>query len=181
MDAASENRQYPRASATTIDVMTPTQTTTFSYLPLPSEVLDDLRASGRDASGNPIEHLVAEGGEPLRCCLRTAQPGEAAILFGYEPPLPASPYRAMGAVFAHAEGCDGPERSDAYPTDWYGRPQALRAYDERGWIHPATTTHDGSDPEAEIAAILADPTVVQLHSHNLAYGCYMFAVTRPNR
>lgn len=84
----------------------------------------------------------------------------------------------MGAVFAHAELCAGPERTDAYPADWHGRPQALGAYDERGWIHPATTMHDGSDPEAVNAAILADATVVQLHSHNLAYGCYMFAVTR---
>ncbi|MDT4913389.1 MAG: hypothetical protein QOC66_2517 [Pseudonocardiales bacterium] len=177
-DAASENRRSDAEAATTIDPMTATRTTTFSYEPLPADILAEVRASDRDASGNPVQHVVATGGEPLRCCLRDASAGEAAILFGYEPPLPASPYRSMGAVFAHAEPCAGPEHTDTYPADWRGRPQALRAYDARGWIHPATTTHDGTDPDTAITAILADPDVVQLHSHNLAYGCYMFAVAR---
>ena len=53
----------------------------------------------------------------------------------------------------------------------------LRAYDNRGWIHPATRVHDGSDPEAAIAAVLAEPGVVEVHSRNIAYGCFMFAVT----
>ncbi len=52
----------------------------------------------------------------------------------------------------------------------------LRAYDDRGWIHPATTVHDGSDPESAIAEVLAAPGVVEVHSRNIAYGCYMFAV-----
>ena len=58
--------------------------------------LDRVRAGGRDASGNPVEHQVAKGGEPLRCCLRDATAGEEIILFGYEPPLPAGPYREIG-------------------------------------------------------------------------------------
>ena len=54
----------------------------------------------------------------------------------------------------------------------------LRAYDARGWIHPSTRVHDGSDPEAAIAAVLAHQDVVEVHSRNVAYGCYMFRVTR---
>jgi len=53
----------------------------------------------------------------------------------------------------------------------------LRAYDARGWIHPATRVHDGSDPEGAIAAVLGEPGVMELHSRNVAYGCFMFAVT----
>nr|BFE73663.1 hypothetical protein GCM10020092_069640 [Actinoplanes digitatis] len=100
------------------------------------------------------------------------------MLFGYEPPLPAGPYREVGAVFAHAAPCAGPATESRYPADWFGRPQVLRAYDERGWIHPATRTHDGGDPEAAIAAVLADHTVAVVHSRNIAYGCFMFAATR---
>ena len=158
--------------------MTTSPATTFTIHPLPTETLKHVRRTGFDVSGQWVERLVAEGGEPLRCCLRDARPGEACILFGYEPRIPASPYRELGAVFAHEHDCPGPERSDAYPADWYGRPQVLRAYDERGWIHPATTVHDGSDPAAAIAEVLADPTVAQLHSRNIAYGCFMFAITR---
>jgi hypothetical protein len=139
--------------------------------------LESLRGKGIDVSGNPVERSVAAGGEPLRCCLRDAVEGERLILFGYEPVLPPSPYREIGAVFAHAERCDGPAGT-GYPDGWRGRSQVLRAYDARGWIHPATRVHDGSDPEAVLAEILADPAVVRVDSRNIAYGCYMFTVTR---
>ena len=123
--------------------------------------------------------VTAAGGEPLRCCLRDASAGEELLLFNYEPPLPAeSPYREKGAVFTHAASCAGPASRTTYPSDWVGRPQALRAYDERGWIHPSTHMHDGTDPEAAIAKVLSHPTVVEVHSRNLAYGCYMFRITR---
>jgi hypothetical protein len=141
-------------------------------------VLDRVRAAGTDVSGNPVEHHVAGGGEPLRCCLRDAAAGEEIILFGFEPELPPSPYREVGAVFAHAAPCGGPPAGPRYPAGWRGRAQVLRAYDERGRIHPATRVHDGSDPEAAIAAVLAEPGVVRIHSRNVAYGCYMFAVER---
>jgi hypothetical protein len=144
---------------------------------LPHAVLDTVRATGSDASGHPVERMTAGGGEPLRCCLRDASEGEEVILFGYEPPLPPSPYREMGAVFAHAAPCAGPDLAGGYPAAWRTRPQVLRAYDERGWIHPATRVHDGTDPEAALAEVLAAPGVVQVHSRNVAYGCYMFTVT----
>jgi hypothetical protein len=159
--------------------MTSTTTTAFQIEPLPAEVLAQTRASGVDVSGNPIERLLTVGGEPLRCCLRNASPGEQAILFGYEPPIPASPYREIGAVFAHAQRCPGPAKRDSYPEDWHGRPQVLRAYDRRGWIHSSTKMHDGTDPETVIAEMLADPEVAQIHSRNVAYGCFMFVVVRP--
>jgi hypothetical protein len=112
---------------------------------------------------------------PVRCCLRDARPGERLVLANDEPPLPPSPYRERGAVYVHAESCAGPEGLDSCPVDWIGRPQVLRAYDGRGWIHPATSTHDGRDPAASLAAVLAEPGAVQVHSRNIAYGCYMFS------
>lgn len=138
---------------------------------LSSEVLADARASSSGVRS------VASGGEQLRCCLRDAVAGEELLLFNYEPPLPDSPYRERGAVFAHASACSGPD-SGEYPAGWVGRPQVLRAYDARGWIHPATRTHDGTDPAAVLAEVFADEAVVQVHSRNISYGCFMFAVTR---
>lgn len=157
--------------------MTTTTRTALRIHAMPAAVLDEVRASRLDASGIPVAPVSAGGGEPLRCCLRDALAGEELLLFGYEPPLPASPYRELGAVFAHAEPCDPPASTDSYPGGWRARPQVLRGYDRRGWIH-AATVHDGRDPEAALAAMLADPDVVQVHSRNIAYGCFMFAVTR---
>ncbi|GAA3352018.1 DUF1203 domain-containing protein [Amorphoplanes nipponensis] len=148
--------------------MTDTRTA-YRITALSPALLDDVRAAAT------TERHCARGGEPLRCCLRDATPGEGLLLFGYEPPLPESPYREKGAVFAHAAPCPGPPRDLAYPADWYGRPQVLRAYDSRGRIHPASRQHDGRDPVAALAAVLAEPGVVLVHSRNVVYGCYMFA------
>jgi len=150
----------------------------FRLHPMAPEAVALARRTGVDVNGNTVQYLTTNGGEPLRCCLRNARPGERAMLFGYRPVIPASPYIETGAVFAHAEPCAGPVSTGSYPGDWFGRPQVLRAYDARGWIHPATRTHDGGDPEAAIMDVLAEPGVVQLHSRNVTYGCYMFTATR---
>ncbi|WP_073950411.1 DUF1203 domain-containing protein [Streptomyces kebangsaanensis] len=160
--------------------MTVTSTAAFRIHALPAEALNSVRASGVDALGHRAEHITAEGGEPLRCCLRDAESGDELLLFGYQPPLPAGPYREVGAVLAHAEPCAGPVGITGYPPDWRGRPQVLRAYDGRGWIHDATTVHDGQAPEKVIADLLAEPDVAQLHSRNIAWGCFMFVITRPD-
>jgi hypothetical protein len=149
----------------------------FTIRAIDPRTLQTVRDKGNDVSGNPVVESVAGGGEPLRCCLRDAVEGERLMLFGHEPVLPPSPYREIGAVFAHAERCDGPAGT-GYPQAWRGRKQVLRAYDARGWIHPATRVHDGTDPEGVLAAILQEPDVVLVHSRNVAYGCYMFTVTR---
>ncbi|MEV6278423.1 DUF1203 domain-containing protein [Nocardia sp. NPDC051832] len=123
--------------------------------------------------------MRANGGEPLRCCLRDARAQEDIVLFNYEPPLPDNPYRERGAVFTHAATCPGPDSRSSYPAAWLDRPQVLRAYDSRGWIRPATRVHDGTDAEAQLTAVLAEPGVVEVHSRNVAYGCFMFRVTAP--
>lgn len=144
---------------------------------MPGPLLDEVRSTDRDASGNRVVTMTAAGGEPLRCCLRDAHPGEELLLFGYEPVIPASPYREIGAIFAHHQPCEGPAPAETYPASWRGRAQVLRAYDRRGWIHDAVV-HDGRHPEAVIDAMLADPRVSQIHSRNVAYGCFMFCITR---
>jgi hypothetical protein len=144
---------------------------------IPAGLLARVRSSQLDASGNAVVAVRADGGEPLRCCLRNAREGESLLLFGYEPPIGNSPYREIGAVFAHAAPCAGPVGHGDYPAAWRGKPQVLRSYDRRGWIIVAVV-HDGNDPEAEIARRFADPEAIQLHSRNVAYGCFMFVVTR---
>lgn len=154
-----------------------TTRTAFLIRPLPAEVLADLRRTDRDAGGQPPERHRAGGGEPLRCCLRDAEPGEPLLLFGYAPPLPPGPYREVGPVFAHASDCPGPADGTAYPAGWRGRAQVLRAYDRRGRI-VGGRQHDGDAPEAVIADLFADPAVRVLHSRNVVYGCWMFSVVR---
>lgn len=158
-----------------------TTTTRFEVRAIPAEVLESVRRKGIDAGGNPLVRLVADGTvQPLRCCLRYARAGEDIILFGYEPPIPPSPYREVGAVFAHAQACAGPDPAELtrYPVEWRGKRQVFRAYDARGWIADAVD-HDGSDPESVIGELFANPDVEQIHVRNIGYGCLMFVLTRP--
>ena len=149
----------------------------FTIVPIAKDVIDHARSSAGLTVESQVASLPAGGGEPLRCCLRNARPGESLILFNYEPPMPLSPYREMGAVFTHAAPCSPTLDLETYPPDWRGRPQVLRAYDQRGWIHSASV-HDGTSPEAEISAVLDDRDVVEIHSRNVAYGCFMFSLRR---
>jgi hypothetical protein len=174
-NSRSESGQRPRRAPLILRGM-PEKKSSFRVHALAADVLARIRSTRQDASGTPVESLRAEGGEPLRCCLRNALPGEAILLFGYEPPIGRSPYREIGAVFAHIEACARP-LADGYPQEWRGKPQVLRSYDARGWIRDALV-HDGTDPEREISRLLADPQAVQLHSRNVAYGCFMFVITR---
>jgi hypothetical protein len=155
-------------------------TTAFTILPIPGDVLEGLRHGTGDDRGLPVEEVVAAGGEPLRCCLRDAEPGEEILLFGYRPPLPAeSPYCEQGAVFTHAVRCAGPDDA-GYPPDWSSRPQVLRAYTADGRIRPASRTHDGTDPVRALSELLATDGVVEVHSRNIVYGCFMFAARAVN-
>ncbi|MGZ4460479.1 MAG: DUF1203 domain-containing protein, partial [Nocardioidaceae bacterium] len=65
---------------------------TFRLHTVPRTVVDAARASGTDQAGNDVARVTADGGEPLRCCLRDARPGESLILFGHRPEIPAGPY-----------------------------------------------------------------------------------------
>ncbi|WP_020665940.1 DUF1203 domain-containing protein [Amycolatopsis nigrescens] len=154
--------------------------TSFRVNPIPAATLDLVRRTGLDASANPVQRMTVPDGEtgwPLRCCLRDAAPGEELILFGYEQEIGGpSPYRQIGAVFAHERDCGGAV-GDGYPAGWLGRPQAVRSYDERGWILESEV-HDGVEPAKVIEALLADPGAVRVHSHNLGHGCFMFEAVR---
>ena len=95
--------------------MLATQPGTLSYLAIPAEELDAIRMAGRDEAGNVLEIQVpAEGGAPLRCCLREARAGERLLLIAYTPPGTAGAYAERGPVFIHAEHCDGYWTCDAY-------------------------------------------------------------------
>ena len=76
--------------------MTTTTTARFQVHALSAEVLDAVRSTGLDASGYPIEgHFRANA---VSGASTPYWPAHASI----EPRIPASPYREIGAVFAHA-------------------------------------------------------------------------------
>ena len=69
-----------------------------------------------DEAGNRLTvQADADGGSPLRCCLRETVPGERVLLIAYTPPGTRGAYAERGPVFIHAEPCDGYLTPDQYP------------------------------------------------------------------
>ncbi len=114
--------------------------------PLADAFLARIRA-GIDDQGQPVERHVAQGGEPLRDCLRRDLPGEAILLGSYCPFTFAGPYREYGPVFVSASPQPTP-RLDVLPVDgeqpYLGASFVLRAYSEDERIVDATLSSTAS-------------------------------------
>jgi Protein of unknown function (DUF1203) len=150
----------------------------FRTLAISPVELDGIRAAGRDVAGNPFRRFTDKvGGSPLRCCLRLSRVGEEVALIAYRPAGTAGAYAEIGPVFVHACACAGYPADGGWPPEFRDRQQVLRAYNERGRIADAILVA-GSDAETGIAKLLDEPANVVVHSRNVLYGCYMFAISR---
>jgi hypothetical protein len=154
----------------------------FVIAALDQEELHTIRARGIDAFGNTIAFHTntEEGGAPLRCCLTEAKVGEAVALIAHRPFVFGGPFAEVGPVYVHAEPCAGYDDTGHYPPGFRHRTQVFRAYSNDNRIHDAVLV-DGADAESAISDLFARPDVAFLHSRNVLYGCYMFAIHRPFR
>lgn len=178
----SGSRRQPGAWAGTVLAMTTTVPVPPATLPpglraraLPADLGARLVRAGHDGAGTPVTPFTAEGGEPLRCCLRDAYAGAQIVLAAVIPPGPQGAYRELGPVFLHASPCRGADPF-AVPAVWLTRPQVLRSYDAGGRIVGGVLV-DG-DHGAEAARLLADPSVAFIQSRNVLHGCYLLTVER---
>jgi Protein of unknown function (DUF1203) len=141
--------------------------------------LDQVRSSGTDGHGNELVPFAASGdGEPLRCCLRYAQPGEQITLISYAPFDHPSVWTEVGPVYIHAERCGGYRPDGALPEELSSGPRVLRTYrsdDSMDYEHNTVITD-----EAELAPIierlLTEPDVAFLHVRTLAPQCFLYSV-----
>jgi Protein of unknown function (DUF1203) len=155
--------------------------TTFRIRAIPQARLERLRVSKFDDFTNRLEVITDEsGGAPLRCCLRTAMPGDRIVLIAYRPFDRLGPFAEVGPVFVHAEPCAGYAYPDRYPEGFRERELVFRPYRFDGWMaYSAIAIADGSRAEKVVEEIFADPAIEMIHTRNVYAGCYMFAIDRP--
>jgi hypothetical protein len=156
--------------------------TAFRVTPIPAGVLERIRAAGHDDFGNPLVPVTSEeGGEPMRCCLQRAAPGDRLGLIAYRPFARPGPFAESGPVFIHAEACAGYASTGSYPPGYRDWPtMVFRPYHYDGSIaYDAIALGDGAGAEALIASMLADPAIEFIHTRNVYAGCYMFCIGRP--
>jgi hypothetical protein len=138
------------------------------------ERLTPVYAQGTDGHGN---QLSGEG-EPLRCCLRYAQPGEQIALISYAPFDHPSVWTEVGPVYVHALPCAGPAATGTLPDQLRMGPRVLRTYDSNdtmNYKHNTVVTEE-VDLEPIIKRLLAEPDVTTVHVRTLAPQCFLYAV-----
>jgi hypothetical protein len=141
--------------------------------------LDAVRDAGVDDFGNPFTAYGADGqGEPLRCCLRFARPGERIALISWAPFTEVSPWREVGPVYVHADRCEGPDGAGV-PGGLSRGPLLLRTYRADGSMDYAHNTLIGAeDVEPMLEDLLAHAEVATVHVRTVLPQCFLFAVTR---
>lgn len=141
--------------------------------------LNGVRAAGTDGHGNRLRPFAASGqGEPLRCCLRYAEPCEQIALISYAPFDHPSIWTEVGPVYIHAARCEGYVATGSLPKQLATGPRVLRTYrgdDTMNYDHNTVVTDD-ADLEPIIENLLGTPDVATVHVRTLAPQCFLYAV-----
>jgi hypothetical protein len=155
------------------------QTSTLRVHAIDPARLDLVRTTGADGHGNQLRPFAATGqGEPLRCCLRYAEPGEQITLISYAPFEHPSVWTEVGPVYIHAARCKGYTPTGRLPEQLATGPRLLRTYhadDTMNYEHN-TVVIDEADLEPIIEHLLSKPDVTTVHVRSLAPQCFLYAV-----
>jgi hypothetical protein len=146
--------------------------------PIPADVVADFRRTGRDGLGHPISTHTADGGEPLRCCLRRAVPGESIAVISYSPTPVPGPWQEYGPVFVHGHECEGRDASAGLPDELRTGPRVLRSYRRDGSLHydAIVVVPTGADIDEPVRALVGREDVFEVHVRTLEPQCFLFAV-----
>ena len=141
--------------------------------------LNVVRTTGEDAHGNQLRPFATTGqGEPLRCCLRYAEPGEQITLISHAPFERPSVWREVGPVYIHAAPCEGYTPTGRLPEQLATGPHVLptyRADDIMNYEHNTVVT-DEADLQRVIERLVSKPDVTTVHVRTLAPQCFLYAV-----
>lgn len=151
--------------------------------PLPAAFLRRTREQGLDDLAQPVERLIAEGGEPCRDVLRRARPGEAILLASHSPFSRPGPFREFGPIYLLAEASDEFVGRQQLPlprgaaTDYFRESLVLRAYSAEERIVDARLV-DARVAEAAVAELLRRADVAFLQARFPTYGCFSCRIDR---
>lgn len=119
----------------------------------------------------------ASPGFPDRITMREVEPGASVLLLNHVSQPALTPYRASHAIFVREGARETYDRVNEVPEVMRTRLLSLRAFDEQGMMRDADVI-DGSQVEALIARLLAQPSVAYVHAHYAKRGCYAGRIER---
>lgn len=149
---------------------------------IPSDFLKQVRTDGRDALGQQVKRVIAEGGEPCRDVLRRAEKGEELILASFSPFEKPGPYHEYGPIFVLAnESAEDVDRGAVRAGDdgnYLQQRFAIRAYSENEEIVDAALV-EPSEAQKTVDRFFARADTAFLHVRFPSYGCFACRLDRP--
>ena len=152
---------------------------TLTFHPYDQDFVDQLRAGGPDANGQPAEHVVASGdGLQCRSCLTIIPVGAPALLAAARPFPGLQPYAETGPVFFCAEAC-APYQGGSLPPSVQASPRfLLKAYGADDRIIYGTGQITETDDIPDYAAtLLSDPKVAYVDVRSAKNNCFQVRIT----
>lgn len=149
--------------------------TSFRALPIETELARKVRKSGLDPFGAAADIWVAhEPRLPCRHCLGEAPLDGKVLLISYQPLQRQTPYAGRGPIFICADDCEAFGENDRVPEIVASRHVNLRAYDRAGkMLYGHSRLTRGEDAGQEIASMLEDAEVTEVHAHTALHGCFL--------
>jgi hypothetical protein len=150
--------------------------------PIPRDFLQQVRTEGRDALGQEVKRLRAEGGEPCRDVLRRAKAGEELLLVSFSPFSKPGPFHEFGPIYVLANGSSETVGRDLIETgadeNYLRNRFAIRAYSSDEEIIDAQLV-DAVDAQETIDRFFARSETAFLHVRFPTYGCFACRLDRP--
>lgn len=136
--------------------------------------MDDAALARRNA-----RRVVADAdrGFPCRVSLEHARKGERLVLLHHVHHDVATPYRSAFAVFVREQAGQAAEYLDSCPPVFAGRPLSLRGFSEGAMLADAKLA-EGSNADAAIRTMFADPSIAYIDAHMADYGCFVARIQR---
>jgi hypothetical protein len=145
--------------------------------PAPFAPLFDLDDAALRERGAVRRVAEAPRAAPCRVSLADADPGEELLLVNFEHQPAASPYRSCHAIYVRRGPVERFDATNAAPPVFAGRKLALRGFDVADMIDAAELVA-GDEAEAAIRRLLDRPSVVYIHAHFAAHGCFACRIDR---
>jgi hypothetical protein len=136
--------------------------------------LDDDALAARGAKRYVVDQ---KPGFPDRIEMRDLEPGERALLLNYVHQDAETPYRASHAIFVGESARETYTAVNTVPEVMRRRAIGLRAFDAAGMMLDADIT-DGTELEALIEHLFANPETAYIHAHYAKRGCFAARIDR---
>jgi len=142
--------------------------------------LFELTDSELERLGAQRAQVDAKPGYPCRVSLEDAEIGETVILVNHVHQPARTPFQSSHAIFVREGVEQARPAAGVVPEFLRSRLLSVRAFSAADHMVNGVVV-EGTDVDATLERLLADPGVEYLHLHNAQLGCYAARVTRAPR